>query len=132
MTHPISELAQAAELFTPFTGAFDEAALEAWLARELSPAPGTRFLFPETIVHIISGNTPHAAWQSLLVGLLLGSKNRLKLPSNALPDFESELAQLPPALRDQIETSRTLPEDWLPEADALIVYGSDSLSLIHI
>lgn len=129
MNHPIQELAQlveAAELFAPFTGSFDEAALKDWLARELTPAPGTRFLFPKTIVHLISGNTPHAAWQTLLAGLLLGSKNRLKLPANALPDFESQIAQLPPVLRAQIETSRDLPHHWVPEADAFIAYGSDA------
>lgn len=125
MNHPTKELVQAAELFTPFTGAFDEAALKEWLTRELIPAPGTHFLFPETIVHILSGNTPHAAWQSLLAGLLLGSKNRLKLPSNSLPDFEQDIAQLPARLQEKIETTRVLPDDWIPEADALVVYGND-------
>ncbi|MGC6426957.1 MAG: acyl-CoA reductase [Akkermansiaceae bacterium] len=126
MNHPIQELAQSAELFAPFTGVFDEAGLRSWLARELTPPPGTRFLYPETIVHIISGNTPHAAWQSLLAGLLLGSKNRLKLPSNALSDFEKEMARLPLPLREKIETSRLLPDDWITTADALIVYGNDA------
>lgn len=126
MNHPISDLAQAAHLFTPWTGKFDEENLKTWLSDELCPAPGSRFIAPETIVHIISGNTPHAAWQTLLHGLLLGSKNRLKLPSDALLDFESSLAQLPSSLQELIETSRELPDHWIPEADALIVYSSDS------
>lgn len=126
MNHLISDLAKAAHLFTPWTGEFDEESLRKWLNDELTPLSNTRYIAPETIVHIISGNTPHAAWQTLIHGLLLGSKNRLKLPSGALLDFESQLAQLPTSLQELIETSRDLPEHWVPEADALIVYGSDS------
>ena len=126
MNHPISDLIKAAHLFSPWTGDFSEQELKKWLSDELSPPPSTRFIAPETIVHIISGNTPHAAWQTLLHGLLLGSKNRLKLPSDVLLDFEKQLAQLPSSLRVLIETSRNLPEHWLSEAEALIVYGSDS------
>ncbi|MEJ6560762.1 MAG: acyl-CoA reductase [Akkermansiaceae bacterium] len=126
MRSPLPEIAQAAEFFTPFTGSFDQEALEKWLAEELPTRPGTRLLVPENIVHIISGNTTHAAWQTLLHGLLLGTKNRLKLPSEGLPDFEEKVAQLPQALRDLIETSRTLPSHWIDEAGALIVYGSDA------
>ncbi|MEJ6567914.1 MAG: acyl-CoA reductase [Akkermansiaceae bacterium] len=122
----LTHLAQAAPLFEPFTGVFDEAALRQWIKDELTPLPNTRFLPPENIVHIISGNTPHAAFQSLLAGLLLGVKNRLKLPSETLLDFETSLAQLPSELQALIETSRELPDHWISEAGALIVYGSDS------
>jgi len=111
-------IAASAPFFEPFTGSFDRALLQKTFDRELS-APTVRF--PETIVHIISGNTPHAAYQTLLNGLILGAHNRLKLPSNALLDF-----QIPPAFAPLIETSRTLPDHWIPEADALVVYGSDS------
>ncbi|MGJ8697870.1 MAG: acyl-CoA reductase [Verrucomicrobiaceae bacterium] len=119
-------IAQAAPLFAPYTGTFTEADLHAWLDRELPPLPNARYLIPENIVHLTSGNTPHAAYQTLLHGLLLGSKNRLKLPSNALPDFEASLAQLPPELLALIETSRTLPSHWLPEAHAIVAYGNDA------
>src|SRR5471030_2978187 len=37
------------------------------------------------ILHIVSGNTPHAALQTLLRGLLLGAHNFIKLPSAGLP-----------------------------------------------
>jgi len=110
-------IAASAPFFEPFTGAFDRPFLQESYDRELS-APTVRF--PKTIVHIISGNTPHAAYQTLLNGLILGAHNRLKLPSKALLDF-----QVPPAFAHLIETSRILPDHWIPEADALVVYGSD-------
>lgn len=107
----------AAAGFIPFTGAFTRSDLERTF-REQASAPTAKL--PKTIVHIISGNTPHAAYQSLLNGLLLGAQNLLKLPSQALLDF-----QIPPSLDPLIQISRTLPDHWIPEADALVVFGSD-------
>ncbi|MEJ6578210.1 MAG: acyl-CoA reductase [Akkermansiaceae bacterium] len=111
-------IAASAPFFAPFTGLYDRALLQQTWDRELSAAT---VRLPKSLVHIISGNTPHAAYQTLLNGLILGAHNRLKLPSNALLDF-----QLPPAFARLIETSRTLPDHWIPEADALIVFGSDA------
>lgn len=111
-------IAASSEFFEPFTGPFNLALLRETYDRELS-APTVRL--PETLVHIISGNTPHAAYQTLLNGLILGAHNRLKLPSNALLDF-----QIPPAFAHLIESSRTLPDHWIPDADALVVFGSDA------
>ena len=110
-------IARSASFFEPYTGPFDCDLLQATWDRELS-SPTVRL--PKSIVHIISGNTPHAAYQSLLNGLILGAKNRLKLPSNALPDFK-----IPPGFEQLVEISRDLPDHWIPEADALVVFGSD-------
>jgi Acyl-CoA reductase (LuxC). len=84
-----------------------------------------RAIAPETIVHVVSGNTPHAALQSLMRGLLLGSHNRVKLPSNGLPEVAAFCAELPPALASRVETSASLPDEWLTGADAVVVYGGD-------
>ncbi|CAN5430124.1 hypothetical protein BH09VER1_BH09VER1_30510 [soil metagenome] len=83
-------------------------------ARALSP-----------IVHVVSGNTPHAALQSVTRGLLLGARNRVKVPSAGLPEVGAFLAELPAGLQALVEVSPTLPEGWLEEAEAVIVYGSD-------
>jgi len=107
-----------AEEFIPFTGPFTRDDLAETL-HEQANSPSAKL--PQTIVHIISGNTPHALYQSLLNGLLLGAKNLLKLPSQALLDF-----QIPTALTSFVEVSRSLPDHWLPEADALVVFGSDA------
>jgi hypothetical protein len=84
-----------------------------------------RAIPPATILHIVSGNTPHAALQSLLRGLLLGSHNRVKLPATGLPAVAEFLAALPAELAALVETAHELPEAWLREADAVIVFGSD-------
>lgn len=85
----------------------------------------SRALAPDTIVHVVSGNTPHAALQSLIRGLLLGSHNRVKLSSAGLPEVAAFCAELPHALAGRVETSRSLPDDWLAGADAVVVYGGD-------
>lgn len=82
-------------------------------------------LAPAAILHIISGNTSHAGLQSLLRGLLLGSKNFIKLPSAGLPEVEAFLALLPEPLRQLATVSRELPDAWLRSAKAWIVFGSD-------
>jgi hypothetical protein len=84
-----------------------------------------RAIPPRVILHIVSGNTPHAALQSLIRGLLLGSHNLCKLPAAGLPEAEAFAAALPEALRSRIEFSSALPDDWLPSADAIVVFGSD-------
>ena len=84
-----------------------------------------RALPPRRLLHIVSGNTPHAALQSLIRGLLLGSHNRVKLPTGGLPEVVAFCAALPPALAERVEISATLPDPWLREADAVVVFGSD-------
>ena len=84
-----------------------------------------RVIPPRTILHIVSGNTPHAALQSLVRGLLLGSHNRVKVPSSGLPEVDAFRAALPGQLASLVETSPTLPDSWLREAGAVVVFGSD-------
>lgn len=77
------------------------------------------------ILHIVSGNTPHAALQSLLRGLLLGARNLVKIPSGGLPEVADFLSRLPAALRELAVVESSLPDDWLREAGAVVVFGSD-------
>jgi hypothetical protein len=106
------------EQLEPFTGNLTRNLLEETFLREAS---GTTARIPKNIVHIISGNTPHAAFQTLLNGVLLGAQNLLKLPSQTLLDFE-----VPIPLRPFVEVSRELPAHWIPKADAMVVFGSDN------
>jgi len=85
-----------------------------------------RAVGPGTILHIVSGNTPHAALQSLIRGLLVGARNRCKLPGTGLPEVEQFRAALPPELAARVETARELPEAWLAEAEVVIVFGGDA------
>jgi hypothetical protein len=84
-----------------------------------------RAIPPRVILHIVSGNTPHAALQSLLRGLLLGSHNRVKLPAGGLPEVEAFQKLFPPQLAALVECSEALPDNWLRAADAVVVFGGD-------
>src|SRR5215831_12709802 len=75
------------------------------------------------ILHVVSGNTPHAGIQSLTRGILVGAKNQVKLPRQGLPEFDRFVRLLPAEL--QPETSNSLHTAWMEEAEALVVFGSD-------
>lgn len=84
-----------------------------------------RAVAPKTILHIVSGNTPAAALQSLMRGILLGSHNLCKLPSGGLREAIAFRDELPRELASMIEFSQELPPEWLEDADAVIVFGRD-------
>jgi hypothetical protein len=100
-----------------------ESALDGF--QSLRTGQSLRAIPPAIILHIVSGNTPHAALQSLVRGLLLGSHNLCKLPAAGLPEAGAFAAALPAALRARVEFSTHLPDAWLASASAVIVFGSD-------
>jgi len=75
------------------------------------------------ILHVVSGNTPHAGIQSLVRGILVGAKNRVKLPRQGLQELDHFVCLLPEDLRP--ETSNALHPNWMEEAEAIVVFGSD-------
>jgi hypothetical protein len=128
-------IAEAAAAF-PFLGELTAQGLLDLVASELGdagaldgfvPCDGhlSRAIAPGVILHIVSGNTPAAALQTLIRGLLLGSHNLCKLPSEGLPEAERFRALLPVALAGRIEFARELPPHWLAAADAAVVFGRD-------
>jgi hypothetical protein len=86
----------------------------------------TRAVAVRQILHILSANTPAAALQTLIRGLLLGARNRCKLPSTGLPEIRQFVARLPEAWLPAVELSSELSDAWLREADAVVVFGSDA------
>ncbi|MGF1657055.1 MAG: acyl-CoA reductase [Verrucomicrobiales bacterium] len=80
---------------------------------------------PQQILHILSGNTPHAALQSLIRGLLLGAHNLCKIPARGLPEVQAFRDALPAPLCHEIEITENLPDEWLKASDAVIVFGND-------
>ena len=128
-------LAKAAAAF-PLLGKVTARALLALVASELGhPAVLDRFVLrdrkqtcaiaPRRILHVLSGNTPAAALQSLVRGLLLGSENLCKLPSSGIPEVEEFVSRLPRALASRVVLSHELPESWLTDADAAVLFGRD-------
>lgn len=129
-------IAHAAEPFRTLLGPTKTDDLLAWLGWELGSRESldrwvdhgqekTKALAPETILHVVSGNTPHAALQSLIGGLLLGSRNWVKLPRGGMIEVDEFISGLPDALRAKVEPSEELSPEWMARADAVIVYGSD-------
>jgi hypothetical protein len=75
------------------------------------------------ILHIVSGNTPHAALQSLIRGVIVGATNWIKLPHQGIPELDIFVGALPKELRPEM-TTELLP-NWMEEAEVIVVFGSD-------
>jgi Acyl-CoA reductase (LuxC) len=121
----------------PFLGKTTSVELQEMLRNELGHAEAldrfvprgsgyVRAVAPAEILHILAGNTPAAALQSLIRGLVLGSHNRLKLPSDGLPVVEAFRNLLPNELANLVEMSGDLPDVWLTSAEAVVVFGNDN------
>lgn len=130
-------LAEAAQRF-PFLGEVTAAGFLTLVAAELGDAGClddfrphgthlTRAMAPETILHIISRNTPAAGLQTLIRGLLLGSHNLCKLPAGGLPELTEFRSALTPELAAKVEFSEELPDAWMEKADTIVVFGRDEV-----
>jgi Acyl-CoA reductase (LuxC) len=129
----VQAIAASARMF-PWLGAINPQVLSDWVVRELgadfatsSWAPhGNRFrrLIPYSpILHVVSGETPHAALQSLMRGILVGAENWIKLPATDLVEVGAFVESLPKELQPTL--SQRLSSDWLEKAAAVVVFGSD-------
>jgi len=109
-------------------------ALDKWIVRN---GVRIRARAPKIIYHICAGNLAVSAWTSLAHGLLLGSRNVVKLPghrddSTARNEILAFIRSLPAPLRNLVETHRTLDTGLLRRADAVIAFGSDAaMDSIH-
>ncbi len=130
----ISAIAKSAESF-PWLGEITPQLLCDWVTRELGVEFMTsswaqygdrqRQLVPcSPILHIVSGETPHAALQSLIRGILVGAENWVKLPSTDLAELRTFAESLPKELQPNL-SCRLLP-DWLDNAATVVVFGSDA------
>lgn len=113
----------------PEMGTFgDESALLELIRLELGSETAldeSAVLAPRHLLHIVSGNTAMAGMQSLVRGLILGSQNWCKIPSAGLLVFEEFVSRLPAQLRELVAVSSVLPTNWLEDADAVVVFGTD-------
>lgn len=126
-----------------WTGAITAHDLHTWVSSELGSnmaldaflAHGplqSKAIAPPCILHIVSGNTAHAAFQSIIRGLLIGSHNVVKLPSAGLAKLTNALKHFPSALRELIEIRSSLEDQDWSRADVIIAIGSDeSIAAIH-
>jgi acyl-CoA reductase LuxC len=75
------------------------------------------------ILHVVSGNTPHAGLQSLVRGVIAGATNWMKLPREGLPEVDIFARALPRELRPEL--AGEMPPAWMEAAEAIVVFGSD-------
>jgi len=129
----IDALVTQAPQLAAWTGAFDRESLRKWLHVELGDDKIldewmkrgevlSKAVALSPVLHVVSGNTPHAAFQSVLRGMLVGCRNRVKLPSAGLPEFERWVRDLPPILSELIEINYALPDEWL-DCEAAVIFG---------
>ncbi len=132
----IDALARQASVLEPWVGKYDGELLREWLGKELGHPEALEEWVPHgsilskavalsPVLHVVSGNTPHAAFQSVFRGLLAGCMNRVKLPGEGLPAFEEWIEGLPEILAKRIEVRRDLPAEWL-ECEAAVIFGGQS------
>ena len=81
----------------------------------------SKAIAPETILHIVSGNSPHAGMQSVVRGVLLGSRNLVKVSKGC----GAEISAFSEQLGGLVEVAEDLDDEWLDVAEAVIVFGSD-------
>lgn len=138
----IELLAAHADALEPWLGPFTAADLETCLADQLGDARALDAWIPrggirsravalEPVLHIVSGNTPHAGFQSLVRGLLVGGRQRLKLPTAGLPDLEAWIAALPAELATLVETSRVLLDHWRDSPVAIIFGDAETVDFFR-
>lgn len=86
---------------------------------------------PRLIYHVCAGNLAVSAITSLVHGLLLGSRNVMKLPgarddSTARREILAFIARLPAPLRRLVKTENALDPATFARADVVIAFGSDA------
>lgn len=148
-------LSQAAEPLASFLGEFSANDLLDWLQHELGDWRAlddfqqvgnilTKAKPPKHLVHVVSGNTPHAALQTLLRGLLIGcQKNTIKVPAalatqqgtsatDTLPELGQFYKSLPAELQSRCHFTTELDDSTLGSADSVVAIGSDdAIAAIH-
>lgn len=122
----------------PWIGAFGDSTLISLIEAQLGSASVLDEWIPlgdtrcravplSPLLHIASGNTPHAAFQSIVRGLLVGARNWVKLPGAGLPEVEAWIDSLPPCLGELIEVRHELPEHWLNPGGAVVFGDQETL-----
>src|ERR1700726_5110418 len=105
-----------------------------WIKLELGqflgdPRPGTYgnqhcvVIALSPILHIVSGNTPHAALQSLIRGVIVGATNWIKLPQEGLPEVDIFVRALPKEIRPELAAD--LPAGGLGGVGGMAGFGSE-------
>lgn len=120
-------------IFEKWVGAYDADSLIHWVDSELGDSGrleewvgGSKVVPLSPVLHVVSGNTPHAAFQSVFRAILVGCRSWVKVPSAGLPEFEEWAAGL-----DFLEVERTLPAAWKSPGVAVVFGGTETLEFFR-
>ena len=129
LSERIEFLISQRDVLEKWVGGYDEATLRKWLDAELGDSrrlegwvDGSRVEPRGPVLHVVSGNTEHAAFQSVFRAILIGCGSLVKVPSAGLPEFEEWAATVP-----SLDVRRELPEEWRSPEVAVIYGGADTL-----
>ncbi len=116
-----------------WVGDYDADTLGKWLDAELGDrrrleewVDGAKVVPRGPVLHVVSGNTPHAAFQSVFRAILMGCRSWVKTPSAGLPEFEEWARGI-----DLLDVRRELPEEWRAPEVAVIYGGSETLAFFR-
>ncbi|MBC7980123.1 MAG: hypothetical protein H7Y36_06125 [Armatimonadetes bacterium] len=127
-------VSQASQL-EAWVGSYDASALRRWLNAELGDerrleqwVDGSRVVACGSVLHVVSGNTPHAAFQSVFRAILIGCRSYVKLPTGGLAEFEQWAKSVQGELGELLEWRRDLPEEWRKPETAVVYGGAESIN----
>jgi hypothetical protein len=116
-----------------WVGEYEDGSLTLWLDRELGDArrleewvDGSKVVARGPVLHVVSGNTEHAAFQSVFRAILVGCESWVKIPSAGLEEFEAWAEGL-----DLLEVKRELPDAWRSPEVAVVYGGAETLEFFR-
>ncbi len=129
LSERIEFLVSQRDMVEKWVGGYDKSLLRKWLDAEIGDAErlekfvnGSRVVARESVLHVVSGNTEHAAFQSVFRAILIGARSWVKVPSAGLPEFEKWARGV-----EFLEVRRDLPEKWKHPGVAVIYGGAETM-----
>lgn len=83
----------------------------------------TKAIAPYQIYHVLAANTPIAGFQSLTLGLLLGSFNAIQCPKPIKKPMLQFISSLPQKLRDKVALYEEFNRQAFDQSDCIVVFG---------
>jgi hypothetical protein len=116
-----------------WVGSYDATALSKWLDLELGDhrrleqwIDGSRVVARGPVLHVVSGNTEHAAFQSVFRAILLGCESWVKVPSAGMLEFERWANEV-----RLFDVKRDLPDAWKTPEVAVIYGGEETITFFR-